>query len=445
LEQGEVLKQGINTLIFMNLNKHFQGASLPHDKMRAVCGFILLIALICPVSSMAQMAGMDEAIQKNRKGVLIVKATPGAKVGIQQLRHEFWFGSAISSGFAGKWWSEETKNEFKQKFLENFNCAVTENAVKWPSMEPRQGMVNYSEVDAILTWTEANHIPLRAHNLFWGIPQFVQPWVKNLNNDELRSTMQNRAESLTRKYKGRFAEYDLNNEMVHGNYYEERLGADITKQMAQWAHTGDPEAKLFLNDYDILTGIKLADYTKQIQKLLDQGVPIAGIGAQGHLHGETFDRQQLKNALDALAVFHLPVRVTEFNMPGQRSKYCENAKLRMPPEQEERNAKEFVDFYKICFAHPAVDGILLWGFWEDANWIPASSLYRHDWSITPTGKAYRNLVFNEWWTREDVVADKNGNVSVSAFYGKYKITVNGVSRELDLTKQKGSLTVDFSK
>ncbi len=144
--------------------------------------------------------------------------------------------------------------------------------------------------------------------------------MKELDDNELRQRMQTRAETITSRYKGRFAEYDLNNEMIHGNYYEERLGPEITKLMAQWAHNGDPEAKLFLNDYDILTGNRLTDYMAHIRKLLGEGVPIAGIGVQGHSHGETFDRDQLKNALDSLAIFNLPIRVTEFNLPGQRSK-----------------------------------------------------------------------------------------------------------------------------
>jgi endo-1,4-beta-xylanase len=36
-------------------------------------------------------------------------------------------------------------------------------------MEPRKDQVNYAVVDSILRWTEKNHIPLRGHNLFWGI------------------------------------------------------------------------------------------------------------------------------------------------------------------------------------------------------------------------------------------------------------------------------------
>ena len=188
-------------------------------------------------------------------------------------------------------------------------------------MEPEQGKVNYQVVDGILKWTEENNIPLRGHNLFWGIEKFVQPWLKELSDEELRRTLQRRAETITSKYKGRFAEYDLNNEMIHGNYYEDRLGPEITKLMAQWAHNGDPDAKLWLNDYDILTGNRLADYMAHIRKLLSQGVPIAGIGVQGHLHAESFDRDALRQALDSLAVFNLPVRITEFNIPGQRSKY----------------------------------------------------------------------------------------------------------------------------
>ncbi len=147
--------------------------------------------------------------------------------------------------------------------------------------------------------------------------------------------------------------------MIHGNYYEERLGSDITKKMAQWAQSGDPEIKLFLNDYDILTVVKLKEYLTQIRRLLIQGVPLAGIGVQGHLYAETFDRNQLKNALDSLAQFQLPIRITEFNMPGQGSKYYTNRNLKLTAEQEELKAKELVDFYKICFAHPAVTGVIM--------------------------------------------------------------------------------------
>ena len=393
--------------------------------------------------TVGQYPGINNDIARLRKGELIIKANPGDKVAIEQLSHEFWFGCAISNGITGDRMSAEDKRQYKEKFLENFNSAVTENAVKWIDMERVKGEVNYATVDGILKWTEENNIPLRGHNIFWGIPNRVQPWLKEMDDNELSKALRNRAETLAAHYKGRFAEYDLNNEMVHGNYYEDRLGPEITKQMAVWVHNGDPDAKLFLNDYDILTGNKLPEYMAQIRTLLKQGVPVAGIGVQGHLHAESFDRTHLKNALDSLSIFKLPIRITEFNMPGQRSKFLKDTKLEMTPPEEEQKAKDIVDYYRICFAHPQVEGILMWGFWAGANWIPASSLYRRDWSPTPAAEAYKNLIYKEWWTKESGTADKKGTFSTLAFYGKYKITVNGISKETYLNKEKGSVVVDF--
>ncbi len=410
------------------------------------CLFLLsLVQFTSVTETQAQYTGINEDIAKHRKGTITVKAKQGDKVVVEQLSHEFWFGAAISNQFGTGSMPENDRKQYEEKFLKNFNSAVTENAVKWGSMESQKGQVNYAAVDGILNWTEKNNIPLRAHNLFWGIPKFVQPWVKELDDDALRQTLQNRAETITRRYKGRFVEYDLNNEMVHGNYYEDRLGPEITKLMAQWAHNGDPDAKLFLNDYDILTGNKLKEYMAQIRTLLKQGVPVAGIGVQGHLHSDTFDRNELRKALDSLAIFNLPIRVTEFNMPGQRSKYLTEKILTMTPEEEALKAKELIDYYKICFAHPAVEGMIMWGFWAGANWIPASSLYNRDWSPTPAADAYQNLIFKEWWTKDSKTAGKDGVVSIPAFFGKYKVTVNSASKEIDLSKAKGKVTVDFGK
>ena len=49
----------------------------------------------------------------------------------------------------------------------------------------RQGEVDYSTVEAILKWTEQHEIPLRGHNVFWGVPNMVQDWQKALNDDDV--------------------------------------------------------------------------------------------------------------------------------------------------------------------------------------------------------------------------------------------------------------------
>jgi endo-1,4-beta-xylanase len=382
-------------------------------------------------------------IRQYRMGDFIIKAKPGAEVHIEQLRHEFWFGAALSSGaFSGRM-SAEDQRKYEETFLANFNAAVTENALKWHSMEPRRGQINYRTVDAILAWTDRHEIPLRGHNIFWGVPNYVQPWLKSMDDATLRETLKARALDVGKRYRGRFAEYDLNNEMLHANYYADRLGPSITKQMADWVKQADPGARLFVNDYDILTGNRLDDYIKHIRGLLEQGVPLAGIGVQGHLHGETFDPEALQHALDELAKIGLPIRITEFNMPGQRSAFMQQRNLKLTPEQEQTKAKNLAEYYRICFAHPAVEGILMWGFWEGANWIRQSSLYHRDWTPTPTAEAYRNLVFKEWWTDSKIKADADGQCRIRAFYGKYNVTCGEQTKQVLLSKDKGQATVSF--
>ncbi len=408
-----------------------------------LCVSIIAICLLGACCAGADDSETDRAIAEHRMGTLTVQTDPGVDVTVRQLRHEFWFGAAISSGPFRRGANPKDVAKYKQVFLENFNAAVTENALKWHAMEHTRGNVNYGTVDAILAWTEEHDIPLRGHNIYWGVTGRVQDWQKQLDDDQLRDVLKDRAVTIGERYRGRFAEYDLNNEMIHNNYYEKRLGREITKQMAAWVKQGDPDAVLYLNDYDILTGKQLDKYVAHIKTLLKQGVPLGGIGVQGHLHGDSFDPDVLKRSLDTLAQFELPIRVTEFNFPGQRSRVYRNRRAQLTPEEEEAKAEAIVDYYRICFAHPAVTGILMWGFWEGANWIPASSLYKRDWTPTPAARAYRELIYEKWWTNWEGKADSSGRCEVPAFYGRHLVTIGDKKKNVELKSADGACSVSF--
>ncbi len=406
--------------------------------------YSVLFLLFFALALSAADADLDGAIARNRMGTLVVRTRPGAQVTVEQLRHEFWFGATLATGvFTGRTPAEDIA-KFKQVFTSHFNAGVIEASFKWHEMEQEKGKVNYSIVDSMVAWADREGIPLRGHCIFWGIPNRVQDWVKQLSDPDLRLALQQRGRAIGARYRGRFAEYDLNNEMIHANYYAQRLGPEITRQMAQWVKDGDPDARLFVNDYDVLTGNRLADYIKDIRRLLDMGTPIAGIGVQGHLHGDSFDAAALQNALDELAQFHLPIRITEYNFPGQRSKYYTgDRRAQLSPEEEKVKAEALTQYFRICFAHPAVTGIMMWGFWEGANWIPQSSLYKRDWTPTPAADAYRSLVLNKWWTRWSGIANSEGFAVLRAFYGKHRVTVDGKEAIVNLTKADGIKSVQI--
>jgi endo-1,4-beta-xylanase len=53
----------------------------------------------------------------------------------------------------------------------------------------------------------------------------------------------------------RLEHWDVNNEMLHGNFYQDALGdQNYNKEVFQMAHDNDLNVKLFLNEYNVVAG-----------------------------------------------------------------------------------------------------------------------------------------------------------------------------------------------
>jgi endo-1,4-beta-xylanase len=374
-------------------------------------------------------------IARLRMGDLVVRARPGAEVRIRQQRHEFLFGTAIPNSLAEN--SEDAMSPAeRRRYLEilasNFNYAVHENAMKWYDTEKVPGVVDYAVADRIWQIADSLNIPMRGHAVYWEKDEFLMDWLKALDNDALRKAVVDRAVSLINHYRGRIDEYDLNNEMIHGDFFSRRLGWGIISEMAWMVKAQNPDAKLYVNDYGIVdVGYNAGPYAHQVATLLANGVPIDGIGIQAHrsISGEIDNTPYMvQRNLDRFNRFNLPIKITE-------------ALFAYPDEQ--RQADELRKLFPLYFAHERVEAILIWGFWEKPHWIPYSAPWRADFTPGKQAEAYRELVFGEWWTDVVETADRNGEVRTRAFYGDYLITVDGESRRLKLRKADGRAEVVF--
>jgi hypothetical protein len=120
------------------------------------------------------------------------------------------------------------------------------------------------------------------------------------------------------------------------------------------------------------------------------------------------------------AEFHLPVRITEFDVMTY---------------DEDLQADYTRDYLILCFSHPSVVGVQFWGFWSGAHWRPQAALFREDWSERPAAKVYRDLVLNQWRTEASGVTDANGGLSLRGFQGDYILTAsyNGRRAEKEFT------------
>jgi endo-1,4-beta-xylanase len=419
--------------------------------MKAQSRFLILVvvSLIVPVcfaqddiSAKLTPSAIEARIAAIRMGDITVKTERGADVKVRQVRHEFLFGTAITNHLA-----EEDENAmppddrkmFVKILSENFNYAVHENALKWYDCEKQLNVVDYSIADRIWQICHDLDIPMRGHCIFWAKDKYIMPWLKQLNNDELRAAVNRRAIDVTKHFKGRIEEFDLNNEMINGNFFRSRLGDGIVKEMAYAAKEGNPNITLYVNDYGILVegGYNAKAYIAQIENLLANGVPIDGIGCQGHFvtigKADSPGRaattpEHVQKTLYKLAKFNLPIKITECLFVA---------------DDEQGKAEALRMFFPICFAHPNVEAILMWGFWEEGHWMPHTAMWKKDWTPTPQAEAYRDLVFSKWWTQTSGKADDNGMFKVRAFYGDYIITSNGKTQKVTLGKNEKSIQVSF--
>jgi endo-1,4-beta-xylanase len=385
-------------------------------------------------------SAIEARIAEIRMGDIIVRTKPGSDVKIQQVRHEFLFGAAIPDSLAEKSenaMSAEDRKMFLKILSENFNYAVHENAVKWYDCETEPNVVDYYRADRIWEICNELKIPMRGHCIFWEKDKYIMPWLNKLNNDQLRASVCRRAIDVTRHFKGRISEFDLNNEMIHGDFFRRRLGYGIVNEMAYMAKFGNSDITLYVNDYGILVenGYNAATYITQIENLLAMGVPIGGIGCQGHFvaikstGGKAPTKpEHVQKTLDQLTKFNLPIKITECLFVGDN-------------EQDKADALRM--FFPICFAHPNVEAIIIWGFWEQGHWMPETAMWKKDWTPTPQAEAYRDLVFNKWWTQTAGKADSDGTFKTRAFYGDYIITSNRQEKKVSLNKKEKSIQVRF--
>ena len=379
---------------------------------------------------------IEARIAQMRMGDFVVTTKPGTEVKIEQLRHEFLFGTAVANQVVAtdeKAMSPQDRQRYIQTLSENFNYAVHENALKWYDCEKEPNKVDYATADKIWDICNELNIPMRGHCIFWEKDEFVQPWLKNLNNEDLRMAVKRRAIDMMTHFKGRITEYDLNNEMIHGDFFRRRLGYGIVNEMAYMSLSANPDAQFFVNDYGILVdgGFNASAYISQIDNLIKSGVPISGIGCQAHPATRIKNPMSpfiVQRGLDRLAKFNLPIKITEAFFGS---------------EGEESMAQEMQTILPIYFAHPNVEAIVFWGFWEGTHWNPRSALWRNNWTHTPQGVAYRDLVFNKWWTRAQGKADGKGVYRTRAFYGDYLVTVNGKSQKVTLSKKDKEVVVTF--
>ncbi|XP_021888823.1 uncharacterized protein LOC110807853 isoform X1 [Carica papaya] len=374
---------------------------------------------IFPVDRKARFKYLRSKTDKIRKRDVILKfsgskggSSLGKLVKVRQSQNSFPLGSCISR-------TSLDNEDFTDFLVKNFNWVVFGNELKWSWTEPRQGSFNYKDADELLDFCKNNNLEIRGHCIYWEMEYSIQSWVQALNKDDLMIAVQNHLTQLLTRYKGKFRHYDVDNEMLHGSFYLDRLGKDIRPNMFKTAHQLDPSATLFVNDYHIEDGSDIRSspekYIQQILDLQEQGAPVGGIGIQGHTDFPV--GPIVASALDKLATLGLPIWFTELDVSSAN---------------EFIRADDLEVMLREAFAHPAVEGIILWGFWELHMSRGNAHLVNAEGKINEAGKRFLALK-KEWLSHAKGSMDEQGEFRFRGFHGTYNLEISSDVMKLNKT------------
>ncbi|KAF5448964.1 hypothetical protein F2P56_029454 [Juglans regia] len=338
----------------------------------------------------------------------------GAAIDIRQVSKDFPFGSAIAQTILGNL-------PYQNWFIKRFHAAVFENELKWYATEPEQGKVNYTIPDQMLRFVRANQIIARGHNIVWEDPKYIPAWVSNLTGPELQSAVNSRIQSLLNKYKEEFIHWDVSNEMLHFDFYEQSLGPNATLHFCKAAHKLDPLATLFMNDFNVVETCSDINstvdiYISRLRELERDGVSMDGIGLEGHF--DVPNPPLIRATIDRLATLGLPIWLTEVDISNTLDK--------------EQQAIYLEEVLREGFSHPSVNGIMLWTALHP-NGCYRMCLTDNNFQNLPAGDVVDKLL-KEWQTGEiEGETDEHGSYSFHGFLGEYQISVKYGNRTANST------------
>jgi endo-1,4-beta-xylanase len=183
------------------------------------------------------------------------------------------------------------------------------------------------------------------------------------------------------RYKGRIWQWDVANEFFRdsnpsginpNDFWVSHLGTGIIPQAFRWARQADPVALLMYNDYNIAgedgSNAKSDAVFAWVQQMLDQGVPIDGIGNQGHLDTQFGFPTRMQQDLERYASLGLKVAITEADVRT----FVDGPTTQVPTNHLEFFAQpyEFDQMMKAALAVPECISFTCWGFGDADSWIP---------------------------------------------------------------------------
>jgi endo-1,4-beta-xylanase len=268
-----------------------------------------------------------------------------------------------------------------------FNSITPENAMKMGPIHPEEGKYAWKDADAIVDFAQKNGLKVRGHALCWHsqAPKwfFTDASGKQVNREVLLARLKQHISDVAGRYKGKIYAWDVVNEAVpdtgtsiyrQSKFYE-IIGEDYIEKAFQYAHEADPEAQLFYNDYNTENAAKREKIYELVKVLKEKGIPIHGVGLQGHWSLYEPSDQALEESITKFASLGLQVQVTELDVSVYPKEHERREKKvtdtsEFTSEMNNKQAAHYKMLFDIFRKHrDKVTGITFWNLSDKHSWL----------------------------------------------------------------------------
>jgi endo-1,4-beta-xylanase len=219
---------------------------------------------------------------------------------------------------------------YSSTFTQSFDRATAENEFKMVWTQPAKGRFDFYAADGIVALAAASGKKVRGHALVYPAanpgwvnkPFFLSPW----NRTSLLNTVRTHINTMVSHFKalwpGVVNEWDVVNEPFvasgarDNNVYQRVIGNDWIEQAFRIANAADPDALLYLNEFDAdVSNPRQQAVYALVSDFVRRGVPIDGVGLEMHVgaDGRYPTLVELKNVMAQYAALGLRVSITELD------------------------------------------------------------------------------------------------------------------------------------
>jgi endo-1,4-beta-xylanase len=297
------------------------------------------------------------------------------------------------------------KTDESQLIVKHFTSLTAENAMKMGPIHPREDRYYWRDADSIVGFAERNGLKLRGHTLLWHnqVPSwlFIDADGKRVGKEAMLARLKAHITAVAGRYKGKIYAWDVVNEAISdkpGEYLRDSewlriCGEEYIAKAFQYAHEADPDALLFYNDYNETHPGKREKIYRLVKSLKEAGVPIHGIGMQGHWSIYEPSEQELENTIARFAGLGLKIHVTELDISVYPKEH--SARERRPADDNddfsEEMEKKQVEKYEMCFRifrkyRNAISSVTFWNISDRHSWLD---------NFPVTGRKDYPLLFDE--------------------------------------------------